>query len=218
MTVTVDENTLRQQLVKHYQYAEKLGLNELASGNLSVRLGDGMLISPSGASADNISIDNIVRVSLAGDWQGDHKPSSEWRMHAGIYQLHEDAHAVVHTHSDNCVAVSCHLKPLPGFHYLVGEFGGSDVPCVPYSTFGTQQLADDASAALTDRSACLLGKHGMICRGKDIRVALDLAHRLEIMCRQYILTCHLGQPELLTEEEWVEFFERMEAVSYGQFI
>ena len=96
-------------------------------------------------------------------------------MHAAIYKDHQDAQAIVHTHSDNCVAVSCQLKPLPGFHYLVGEFGGSDVPCVTYSTFGTQQLADDASAALTDRSACLLGKHGMICRGKDISRARSSA-------------------------------------------
>jgi len=89
---------------------------------------------------------------------------------------------------------------------------------VPYSTFGTQQLADDAAAALTDRSACLLGKHGMISRGKDISAALDLAHRLEIMCRQFILTRHLGEPELLSDEEWLEFHDRMEKVSYGQFI
>ena len=218
MAVVLDEQKLREQLVEHYRYAEKLGLNELASGNLSVRFKDGMLISASGATADNISVDTLVQVSLNGDWQGSRKPSSEWRMHAGIYRRHENAHAVVHTHSDNCVAVSCHLKPLPGFHYLVGEFGGNDVPCVPYSTFGTQQLADDAAAALTDRSACLLGKHGMISRGKDISAALALAHRLEIMCRQFILTRHLGEPELLSDEEWLEFHDRMEKVSYGQFI
>ena len=102
-----------------------------------------------------------------GEWSGERKPSSEWRMHAAIYKATK-AQAVVHTHSDHCVALACQGRGLPGFHYLVGSFGGSDVPCVPYSTFGTEQLAEDAAAALDRRSACLLGAHGMICRGRDL--------------------------------------------------
>ncbi|MEE6247124.1 MAG: class II aldolase/adducin family protein, partial [Pseudomonadota bacterium] len=122
------EEALRVQLTEQYQHVEKIGLNELASGNLSCRLGDSMLISPSGATADTIAPDNIVKVSLDGQWEGERKPSSEWRMHAAIYEAHEKTNAVVHTHSDYCVALACQLKPLPGFHYLVGSFGGNDVP------------------------------------------------------------------------------------------
>ncbi len=218
MVDVADEASLRQQLVDQYKHAERIGLNELSSGNLSCRFGDGMLISASGASADTIESDTIVEVSLDGDWQGDRKPSSEWRMHAAIYLKHEKTQAVVHTHSDYCVALACHLQPLPGFHYLIGSFGGNDVPCVPYSTFGTQTLGDDAAEALTDRSACLLGNHGMICRGRNLKAAVDLAHRLEIMCRQYILARQLGEPKLLTDEQWTEFFDRARKVSYGRFI
>ena len=213
-----DESDLREQLVEQYQHAEHTGLNELSSGNLSVRFEDGMLISPSGATAENIAVDTIVFVKLNGDWEGDRKPSSEWRMHAGIYERHEKAKAVVHTHSDYCVALACQQRPLPGFHYLVGSFGGNDVPCVPYSTFGTQTLADDAAEALTDRSACLLGNHGMICRSSNINKAVDLAHRLEIMCRQYLLTTQYGDPKMLTDNHWDEFFDRAQKVSYGTFI
>jgi L-fuculose-phosphate aldolase len=193
-------------------------LNELSSGNLSCRFEDGMLISPSGASADNITPDSVVRVSLHGEWDGDRKPSSEWRMHAAVYLSKPSAEAVVHTHSDYCVALASQLMPLPGFHYLVGSFGGNDVPCVPYSTFGTQSLGDDAAKALETRTACLLGNHGMICRGKNLKSAVSLAHRLEIMCRQYVLTRQLGEPKLLTEEQWEEFFDRAKKVSYGRFI
>lgn len=218
MVDVADEAGLRQQLVDQYKHVEGIGLNELSSGNLSCRFGDGMLISASGASADTIESDTIVEVSLDGEWQGDRKPSSEWRMHAAIYLKHEKTQAVVHTHSDYCVALACHLQPLPGFHYLVGSFGGNDVPCVPYSTFGTQTLGDDAAEALTDRSACLLGNHGMICRGRNLKAAVDLAHRLEIMCRQYILARQLGEPKLLTDEQWTEFFDRAKKVSYGRFI
>ena len=212
------EQQLREHLAEQYRYVEQIGLNELSSGNLSCRFEDGMLISPSGASADNITPDSVVRVSLDGEWEGDRKPSSEWRMHAAVYLSKPSAEAVVHTHSDYCVALASQLMPLPGFHYLVGSFGGNDVPCVPYSTFGTQSLGDDAAKALETRTACLLGNHGMICRGKNLKSAVNLAHRLEIMCRQYVLTRQLGEPQLLTDEQWDEFFDRAKKVSYGRFI
>ena len=213
-----NEQQLREHLAEQYRYVEQIGLNELSSGNLSCRFKEGMLISPSGASADNITPDSVVRVSLDGKWEGDRKPSSEWRMHAAVYLSKPSAEAVVHTHSDYCVALASQLMPLPGFHYLVGSFGGSDVPCVPYSTFGTQSLGDDAAKALETRTACLLGNHGMICRGKNLKSAVKLAHRLEIMCRQYVLTRQLGEPNLLTDEQWDEFFDRAKKVSYGRFI
>ncbi|MCY3822016.1 MAG: class II aldolase/adducin family protein, partial [Gammaproteobacteria bacterium] len=114
-----EEQKVREEITSCYRYAASLGLNELASGNLSCRFEDGMLISPSGASEANIAPERIVRVSLDGDWEGDIKPSTEWRMHAEIYRQHERAQAVVHTHSDHCVALSCHNQALPGFHYLV---------------------------------------------------------------------------------------------------
>ena len=216
MTDDTDEHALREQLVASYKRVEAIGLNEMSSGNLSVRFGDGMLISPNGARADNITVDTIVETSFDGAWHGDGKPSSEWRMHAAIYQMHADADAVVHTHSDYCVAVASHLVSLPGFHYLVGVFGGDDVPCVRYSTFGTQRLADDAAAALTDRTACLLGNHGMICRGPTLKRAVNQAHRLEIMCRQYVLARQLGEPQRLTDAEWREFHGRDKASMYVQ--
>ena len=211
-----NEQSLRQQLVSHYKRVDQLGLNELSSGNLSVRFGDKMLISANGASAASITEESIVKVSFDGDWQGERRPSSEWRMHAAIYEKHAEAEAVVHTHSDYCVAVASHLLPLPGFHYLVGVFGGNDVPCVPYSTFGTQALANDAAAALTDRTACLLGQHGMICRAPNLKRAVNTAHRLEIMCRQYVLARQLGEPRRLTDTDWYEFFNRSKENQYGR--
>ena len=218
MANDTDETVLREQLVEQYKHVERIGLNELSSGNLSVRFGDNMLISPNGAKAENIAVDTVVEVSLDGDWQGERKPSSEWRMHATIYQRHEEAQAVVHTHSDYCVALASNLTPLPGFHYLVGTFGGNDVPCVPYSTFGTRQLADDAAEALVHRTACLLGNHGMIARGRNLKNAVNMAHRLEIMCRQYLLARQLGEPARLTDAEWEEFFDKARRNQYGRSI
>ena len=216
MADTNDEMSLREQLVVHYKKVAAIGLNEGSSGNLSVRCGNKMLISPNGANEESIAVDTIVETSLDGDHQGDRLPSSEWRMHAAIYKRHAEAQAVVHTHSDYCVAVASQVMPLPGFHYLVGVFGGGDVPCVPYSTFGRQQLADDASEALTARTACLLGNHGMIARGSNLTRAVNQAHRLEIMCRQYVLARQLGEPKRLTDADWEDFFKKAEEMAYAR--
>lgn len=215
MADNAEEDALRVALAQQYRYVGSLGLNALASGNLSCRLGaDAMLISPGGATPESMQPESAVKVTLDGAWAGERKPSSEWRMHAAIYQQHAAAGAVVHTHSDYCVAVASHNQPLPGFHYLVGSFGGNDVPCVSYATFGTDELARNAANALTDRTACLLGNHGMICRGDDLASAVEAAHRLEIMCRQYVLARQLGEPDVLNDAQWKDFFERARAAGY----
>ena len=87
-------------------------------------------------------------------------------------------------------------------------------------TFNRQSLPEelDAAEALTDRSACLLGNHGMIASGRNLKSTIGLAQRLEIMCRQYVLARQLGEPTLLTDEQWTEFFDRARKISYGKFI
>ncbi len=210
------ETELRQQLVHAYQRLVELGLTEQSSGNVSIRTPDGMLISPSGASAESISAANVVQVKADGSWQGLYKPSSEWQMHAAIYQAYPQAEAVVHTHSDHCVALSCQRRVLPGFHYLVGTFGGTDVRCTDYFTFGTEALADAAVEALSDRTACLLGSHGMIGYGDTVDTAVETAHRLELLCRQYLLAAAVGEPATLSDSEWQEFFSQFNRLEYGK--
>ena len=216
MAGSTDELTLREQLVVHYKRVAALGLNEGSSGNLSVRFGAGMLISPSGAKAESLAASELVETGFDGTYTGGRLPSSEWRMHAAIYQRYADADAVVHTHSDYCVAVASHEMALPGFHYLVGVFGGDDVPCVPYSTFGRQKLADDAADALAERTACLLANHGMIARGPNLARAVNLAHRLEVMCRQYVLARQLGEPKRLTARDWEDFRKKGREMAYAR--
>ena len=213
-----DEAPLRAALVKAYNQVEDKGLMNQSSGNLSCRVPGGMLISCTGASAANLTKERIVMVADDGSYTGKLKPSSEWRMHLEIYRRQDKANAVVHTHSDYCVAVACNNLPLPGFHYMVGLFGNSSVPCVPYSVFGSQELANDAAEGLTDQAACLLGSHGMICRGGDLDIAVGHAERLEIICKHYVLAKSLGEPDLLTDEQWDEFFGRARKVAYSDFI
>jgi len=208
------ERALREELVRCYTYMVDHGLTELASGNISCRYGDGMLISPTGARGDTISIETIVHVDGNGKWPDGQRPSTERAMHRAVYERIEAAGAVVHTHSDYCVALSCCERGIPGFHYLVGGFGGNDVSCVPYATFGSDRLAQSAAEALKTRSACLLANHGMICHGSDMETAVTRAHRLEIMARQYFLSLQIGEPRLLSNEEWRDYHEKAARVRY----
>ncbi len=180
-----------------YRELGRLGLNTGSSGNVSQRSGAGMLITPTGITADTVDAAGLVPLSLNGEVDGSGKPSSEWEMHAGIYAAYPAAGAVVHTHADACTALACLGQDLPPFHYMVVGFGGEDVRCAPYATFGTPALAASAVAALKGRTACLLANHGMICHGRDPVAALATALALETLARQYLLARSAGPPRLL---------------------
>ena len=188
-------------------------MNAGSSGNVSVRTRHGMVITPSGCSADSIIDTDPVATTLDGKSRGNRPPSSEWFMHAAIYRAYPDAAAIVHTHSDACTALACLNEPLPAFHYLITRFGGDDVRCAPYVTFGTPALAEVAVAALTDRTACLLANHGMIVTGANANQALTAAITLETLARQYLLARSAGKPRLLTRAEMQAARERFK--TYG---
>lgn len=210
-----DEVRRRAALADSYRYLAEHGLTELSSGNVSCRLGDHLLISPNGATAESIRPESFVRVGAGGNILGPDRASSELPMHLAIYRHVPEAMAIVYTHSDHCVALaSCGLA-IPGFHYLVGGFGGDDIPCVPYATFGSEDLAQLAAEALSARKACLLGNHGAIYHDRDIEVATHRAHRLEILARQYLLALSAGTPRLLTEREWEQYRSMAEKFRYG---
>jgi L-fuculose-phosphate aldolase len=203
----------RRAVVSVYRDIVRLGLNVGSSGNVSARTWQGMAITPSGCSADTIDVAAIVEMTLDGIVSGDTKPSSEWSMHAGIYQASGEAEFIIHTHSDACTALACLHEGLPPFHYMLLQFGGPDVRCAPYATLGTPALAELAVAAIQDRSACLLANHGMVVHGRTPEQALGRALALETLCRQYLLARSAGTPRLLTEQEVEAARERFK--TYG---
>lgn len=189
------------------------GLNQGASGNVSVRAGDGFVVTPSGVAADSLTADQLVRMDMAGTWSGPWKPSSEWRFHRDIYAARPDCGAVVHCHSPAATALAVLGKTLPAFHYMIAIAGGTDVRCAPYATFGTQKLSDFALAALQGRRACLLAHHGMIAIGRDLAQALEVAVEVEFLCDLYLRLLPLGAPPVLPAEEMAEVLEKFK--SYG---
>ena len=205
--------TAQRQVAEIYRALGRAGMNAGSSGNVSVRSRQGMVITPSGCSAETIADTDPVVTTLDGKVRSNRPPSSEWFMHAAIYRAYTDAMAIVHTHSDACTALACLNEPLPAFHYLIVRFGGDDVRCAPYVTFGTPALAEVAVAALVDRSACLLANHGMIVTGTNADEALTAAITLETLARQYLFARAAGKVRLLTRVEMQAARERFK--TYG---
>ena len=135
-------------------------------------------------------------------------------MHAATYRVCPEAAFVVHTHADACTALACLGSELPAFHYMVVQFGGANVRCAPYVTFGTAVLADLVAEAIRGRSACLLANHGMIVCAATAVQTLSRALLLETLCRQYLLALAAGTPRLLTEQEMLGAQERFK--TYGR--
>lgn len=199
--MTASETSIRAAIVEVNAELERLRMNVCSTGNISVRFDDHMLITPSGCRVGTLEPSHIVPTRFDGTWSGAFSPSSEWAMHAAVYQKQPRANAVVHCHADHCVALSVFRNPIPAFHYMVQGFGGRDIPCVDYFTFGSQELADAAGNALIDRTACLLANHGLLARGTSLLHALDAAQKLETLAKQYATALAMGTPTLLDDTE-----------------
>lgn len=192
------------------------GINRGSAGNVSARSADGFVITPTGMAYESCAAADMVHLGLDGSVSAStpRKPSSEWRFHRDIYAAHPEAGAVVHTHSPFATALACQEQGVPAFHYMVARFGGSEVRCAAYATFGTQELSDAIIAALDGRCGCLMAHHGMVVFGRDAQQALALAVELETLCEQYWRVLQLGVPKLLSAAEMESVLAKF--ASYGQ--
>lgn len=206
---------MKQQVLHTAQQMNALGINQGSAGNVSIRTqrGDGFFITPSGMPYQQLHAEQIVEVSMDGRYQGDLKPSSEWRFHRDILQARDDVHAVVHTHSRCATSLACLNQSLPPFHYMIAVAGGSTVRCAPYAIFGSQQLSDFAVTALTNRKACLLANHGLIAVGATASQALAIAQEIEQLCDMYLRALQIGQPVILSDQQMAEVLEKFK--DYG---
>lgn len=203
-----DERGVRRAVLDVLLRAGELRVNQGTSGNASARWGEGMVITPSAVPYERLTADDLLHVAWDGTVTGDRPRSSEWRFHAGILRARPDVGAVVHLHSPAATALSCLRRDLPPFHYMVAVAGGATIRCAPYSTFGSEELAVAAVAALTGRTACLLANHGQIALGDTPHDALALAVEVEALCDQYLRARSVGQPVLLSSAEMDEVLER----------
>jgi len=163
---------------------------------------------------DSLEADDIPLMDIDGGWIGRRRPSSEWRFHRDIFKSRNDVAAIVHTHSPKATSLACTGRGIPAFHYMVAVAGGSDIRCAPYYTFGTQELATAAVAALEGRKACLLANHGVIAVGMDLPAALALAGEVENLAGQYCTALTVGDVRILDEIEMRRVIEKFR--SYGK--
>ena len=208
------ERGLRMRLIAAAKRLAALGLNSGKSGNMSVRMDGGFLVTPSGKTYETLGGDDIVYVDRDEKIHGPHKPSSEWRLHQGIYARFPQANAVMHAHSPYATTLACLRRGIPAFHYEVAFAGGADIRCAAYATFGTQELCDAALAALDGRKACLLANHGAVAYGVSLDDAAGLIEKVEALARLYWQALQVGEPAMLDAAEMAKVVEKFR--DYGR--
>ena len=200
MNQTHDE--LRRGIVAVSRQLDDAGLMPNKSGNVSCRMPGGFLITPSGVPYRQLEPGDLVQLGADGSAApGALRPSSEWRMHAAIYAQRSEVSAIVHTHSPRATALSCAGLGIPPFHYMIALAGGA-IRCMPYATFGTDELAANAVCGLDGRRAVLLANHGVVAVGASLREAHSVAFEVENLATQYLELRAAGlEPVVLSEEE-----------------
>lgn len=210
-----EEAKLRERIVEVMAAMDARGLNRGTSGNVSARLGEDMVVTPSGIAPAMLKPEHIVRMAADGSYDpAGMKPSSEWQMHLKLLQLRRDVNAVVHCHSRFATTLACANRPIPALHYMVAVSGGPSVPVAPYATFGSAELAEAVCETLSGQFGALMANHGQIVVAPSLRHALLIAEEIEEQAAVYWGTLAIGGPTLLADDEMGRIAARFR--SYGQ--
>jgi L-fuculose-phosphate aldolase len=211
--MSASDTQIRQSIIDACIEMNNVGINQGTSGNISMRHGEGMLITPTSTPYATLTPQDIVFMNWAGAAEGRLDASSEWRFHLDIFKARPEVNAIVHAHPNYCTTIAIMGRKIPAIHYMIAVAGGSDIRCAPYATFGTAELSVNAVKALEGRKACLLEHHGMIAVGTSLDNAMWLAVEVETLARQYHGCLQIGEPPLLSDEEIENVIGRM--ASYG---
>ncbi|MCP5025825.1 MAG: class II aldolase/adducin family protein [Actinomycetia bacterium] len=202
----MDLELARKALIDGGRKLSAWGLVIGSSGNLSMKVGDDMLVSGSGTHLDQLEPHDLVLIDADGIVvDGAAQPTSETPLHLAVYAA-TDAKAIAHTHATASAAISCVETELPSLHYMCLQLGGP-VPVAPYATYGSDELAESVVTALgPDRSGALMANHGSITYGTgEPQAALDQAcdrlRVLEWLCELHIQAHLIGTPQVLTAEQ-----------------
>lgn len=189
-----------------------------SAGNLSIRRGDRVLITPGGAQLERIDPVDMVDVALADgsvhtEHAADSKPSSESALHRSIYER-TGARAIVHTHAHYATVLSTLVDEVPPIHYVIAAFGGP-VRVARYETFGTGDLAGAVVDALDGRTAALMANHGAVVLGRDVESAVGAMRQLEWLCSVYYHAIAVGRPQILSAGDIDAVRDQVKRLRYG---
>ena len=204
-----------QALVDIMRRMQASGLNRGTSGNASIRVPGGMLVTPSGVPPDALTAASMVFVNHSGLADpAALRPSTEHRMHLRILLQRPDAQAVVHCHSRHATILACCGIPIEPLHYMILVAGAARLDVAPYATFGTDELADSVVATMGDGRACLLANHGQVAIGATLVQALSTAEEVEEQAAITYGALLLGRGNRLSPAQLAASVERFK--TYGQ--
>lgn len=211
----LEEYQLRQAIIDQCLWMNAQGLNQGSSGNISARYKNQLIITPTAMAYEAMRPEMLAAISLddQAQWQGSHKPSSEWRFHYDLMRTRPEIGAIVHTHSTYATSLAITRRSIPAVHYMIALFGGNDVRCADYATYGTQELSKHVLVAMQNRKACLLANHGMLVAGETLAKAIWLTSELETLAQQYYHALQLGGAVILSEEQMAEVHAKL--ANYG---
>ncbi len=193
----------RAAIVEACRFMQREHLVVGTAGNVSVRVGDRVAISPSGVAYESMTAADVVVTDLAGvTVEGELQPSSELPLHLAVYEA-TGAGAITHNHAPASTALGLVVDEIPASHYYSAMFGGV-VRVAPYATFGTDELAENVAAALTGRSGALMGNHGAITIGPTLAKALSLLPYLEYICEIQLRAMATGLPVKLVSPDLLD--------------
>ncbi|GAA0422181.1 class II aldolase/adducin family protein [Streptomyces luteireticuli] len=209
------EARIRAEVLATARRTAAEGLVVGTSGNVSARLGEMILVTPSGVPYDRLGPEDLVAVDPDGRPLGAGlAPTSELPLHLAVYRA-TGAAAIVHTHAVHATAVSTLVDELPAVHYMTAALGGP-VRVAPYALYGSDELARHALAALDGRTGCLLRNHGTLTYGATPEQAHDRTAQLEWMCRVWLAASGVPgrTPTLLSPDQLAEAAQKL--TKYGQ--
>jgi L-fuculose-phosphate aldolase len=190
------------------------GLVVGTAGNVSVRAGDHVVVTPTGGVFGQMTAEQMPVVDMDGKLvDGKLVPTSELALHLALYER-MGAGAVVHTHAPYATALSCVVDEVPAVHYSMLMFGGS-LRVAPYATFGTEELAENVQSALEGRTACLMKNHGAVGYGHDLDYAVEAALLVEWACTVYWRARLIGTPTAMSREQLQDVAEQVARLGYG---
>lgn len=206
----------RKEIVEYGKKLVTSNLTKGTGGNLSVfdRETGYMAITPSGIDFFEIQPEDIVIMDLEGNIvEGDRLPSSEWEMHLLQYKERTDLDAVIHAHTTYATVLACLRWELPATHYMIAV-AGKNVRCAEYATYGSHELAVNATKAMMDRRAVILANHGILAGANDLLNAFNIIEEIECCSQIYYMAKSIGEPVVLPDEEMALMAEKFK--TYGQ--
>lgn len=208
----------RKEIIEYGKKLVTSNLTKGTGGNLSVfdRENGYMAITPTGIDFFEIQPEDIVIMDLEGNVvEGNRLPSSEWEMHLLQYKERTDLDAVIHAHTTYATVLACLHWELPATHYMIAV-AGKNVRCAEYATYGSHELALNATKAMRERRAVILANHGILAGANDLLNAFNIIEEVEYCSQIYYMAKSIGEPIVLPDEEMNLMAEKFK--TYGQRI